>query len=97
MAITQAGIFLSHPPKVIKPSKPCPPTTVSIESAITSLETREYLMPFVPIDMPSETVIVLKITGLEPTEFAPFAAASASLSICILHGVTILQVDAIPT
>ena len=97
MAITQAGIFLSHPPMVTKPSKPCPPTTVSIESAITSLETSEYLIPLVPIDIPSETVIVLNITALEPTELTPFAADSASLSICILQGVTILHVEAIPT
>ena len=35
--------------------------TVSIEAAITSLETKEYLIPCVPIEIPSETVIVLKI------------------------------------
>ena len=97
IAITQAGIFLSHPPIVTNPSKPCPPTTVSIESAITSLETREYRIPFVPIDIPSETVIVLKITAFDPTEFAPSAADSASLSICMLQGVTILHVEAMPT
>ena len=43
--IKQPGIFLSHPPIVIKPSYPKQPTTVSIESAITSLETREYFIP----------------------------------------------------
>ena len=50
-----------------------------------------------PIDIPSETVIVLNMTALDPTESAPRAADSASLSICILHGVTILHVEAIPT
>ena len=49
-----------------------------MESAITSLEISEYLMPLVPIDMPSETVIVLNITDLDPTESAPLAADSAS-------------------
>ena len=68
-----------------------------MESAITSLETREYLIPFVPIEIPSETVIVLKITDFVPAESAPADADSASLSICILQGVTILHVEAIPT
>jgi hypothetical protein len=54
-------------------------------------------MPLVPIDIPSETVIVLKITDFDPTESAPLAADSASLLICMLQGVTILQVEAIPT
>ena len=92
-----AGIFLSQPPIVITPSNPCPPTTVSIESAITSLDTNEYRIPLVPIDIPSDTVMVLNITALEPALSAPFAAASASLSICILQGVTMLQVEATPT
>jgi hypothetical protein len=41
MAIAQPGMFLSQPPMVTKPSKPSAPTTVSIESAITSRETSE--------------------------------------------------------
>ena len=41
MAITQPGMFLSQPPIATSPSKPCAPTTVSIESAITSRETSE--------------------------------------------------------
>ena len=68
-----------------------------MESAITSLETREYLIPFVPIDIPSETLIVLKIMDLPPELFAPSAAASANRLICILQGVTMLHVEAIPT
>ena len=42
-----------------------------MESAITSLETSEYLMPGVPIDIPSETVIVLKIIDFPPALSAP--------------------------
>jgi hypothetical protein len=42
------------------------PITVSIESAITSRDTSEYFMPSVPIEIASETVMVLKITGLAP-------------------------------
>ena len=40
------------------------PTTVSMESAMTSRDTSEYLMPGVPIEMPSETVMVLKTIAL---------------------------------
>ena len=40
--------------------------TVSIESAITSRETRLYFMPSVPIEMPSLTVIVPNTCGIVP-------------------------------
>ena len=54
-------------------------------------------MPSEPIEIPSEMVMVLKITALPPAELMPFSVSSASLLMCILHGVTIDQVDAIPT
>jgi hypothetical protein len=41
MAIAHPGMFLSQPPMATKPSKPSAPTTVSIESAITSRDTSE--------------------------------------------------------
>jgi hypothetical protein len=41
MAITQPGMFLSHPPIATKPSNPSAATTVSIESAMTSRDTSE--------------------------------------------------------
>jgi hypothetical protein len=44
----------------------------------------------------SEMVMVLKITPLPPAELTPFSASSASLLMCILQGVTIDQVEAIP-
>ena len=50
-----------------------------------------------PIEMPSETVMVLNSTLLAPASSAPIAAASASSLMCMLHGVTIDQVDAMPT
>ena len=40
-AIMQPGMFLSQPPIATTPSKPCAPTTVSMESAITSRDTME--------------------------------------------------------
>jgi len=54
-------------------------------------------MPGVPMLIPSETVIVPKITDLPPAASAPAAASRASWSMCMLHGVTMLQVEAIPT
>ena len=86
--IKQPGIFLSQPPIAIKPSNPSHPATVSIESAITSLETKEYFMPSVPIEIPSEIVIVLNITGFRLFDLTPVLTASANLLICELHGVT---------
>ena len=59
-----------------------------MESAITSRETKEYFMPSVPIEIPSEMVMVLKITAFPPASFAPAAASLASSSMCMLHGVT---------
>ncbi len=41
MAITQAGMFLSHPPIATRPSKPSAAVTASIESAMISRDTSE--------------------------------------------------------
>jgi hypothetical protein len=53
-------------------------------------------MPGVPIEMPSETVIVPNTVALPPAPSAPLAAASASRSMCMLQGVSVLHVDATP-
>src|SRR5580658_4373113 len=47
--------------------------------------------------IPSETVIVPKMTAFPPAASAAAAASRASWSMCMLHGVTMLQVEAIPT
>ena len=96
MPMTQPGMFLSQPPMVTRPSRPSAPATVSIESAITSRDTSEYFMPSVPIEMASETVMVLKITGRAPAAAAPAAAWRARSSMCTLHGVTWLHVEQTP-
>ena len=57
-AISAPGMFLSQPPIASTPSCIWPRETVSIESAITSRDTSEHFMPSVPIEMPSEIVIV---------------------------------------
>ena len=59
MAIITPGMFLSQPGIEILASYHCPPITVSILSAFKSLDYRLYRMPFVPIEMPSDTPTVL--------------------------------------
>ncbi len=92
-AIRQAGMFLSHPPMVTTPSMPSAPTTVSTESAITSLETREYLIPGVPILMPSDTVMVPNGTAFPPDSSTPRTACLPNSSRWALQGVTMLQAE----
>src|ERR1700735_192758 len=96
MAIMQPGMFLSQPPMATRPSSSSQPITVSMESAMTSRDTSEYFIPCVPMEMPSEMVMVLKMSGLLPALATPSAAAMASLSMWMLHGVTWLQVEATP-
>ncbi len=79
-----------------RPSNISQPITVSMESAMTSRDTREYFIPCVPIEMPSEMVMVLKMSGLLPALATPSDAAMASLSMWMLQGVTWLHVDAMP-
>ena len=64
-------------------------TAVSIESAITSRETNEYFMPSVPIEMPSDTVIVPNICGIAPACFNAFSAFMASSFNPMLQGVMV--------
>ena len=53
-------------------------------------------MPGEPIEMPSETVMVLNSTLLAPAASTPAAASRASSARCMLHGVTFAQVEAMP-
>src|SRR4051812_49308999 len=53
-------------------------------------------MPGVPIEMPSDTVIVLKTTLFAPAASMPAAASFASSAMCTLQGVRFDQVDATP-
>ena len=56
MAIMPPGMFLSQPPQTSTPSIAWPLTEVSMQSAITSRETRLYFIASVPMPMPSVTV-----------------------------------------
>jgi hypothetical protein len=70
--------------------------TVSMESAITSRDTSEYFIPSVPIEIASDTVMVLKITGLPPALVTPAAASLDRPSMWTLQGVTWLHVEQTP-
>ena len=54
-------------------------------------------MPGEPMEMPSETVMVLNVTGFASALAIPSAAASARVLMCMLQGVRLLQVEAMPT
>ena len=46
--------------------------------------------------MPSETVMVPNTVALPPAPSTPRTAASARRSMCMLQGVSVLQVEAMP-
>ena len=54
-------------------------------------------MPGVPMEMPSDTVMLLNSDVLGAGRGHAFGHAAASSSMCMLHGVTRLQVEAMPT
>ncbi len=64
---------------------------------MTSRLGSENRMPSVPMEMPSDTVMVLKMSGAPPACCTPLLAMRASSSMCMLHGVTSLHVLAMPT
>src|SRR6185295_10431851 len=96
MAIMAPGMFLSQPPTASTPSILWAPQAVSIESAMTSRETREYFMPSVPIEIPSLTVTVPKVCGMAPAWRMASSARWTSRSSPALHGVMVLCALAIP-
>ncbi len=90
-------MFLSQPPIATTPSMLCAPHAVSMESAMTSRDTSEYFIPSVPIEIPSDTVMVPKIWGIAPRARAAASARRASTSSPALQGVMVLQPLAMPT
>ena len=66
MAMTQPGMFLSQPGRVMAASYYWAAMTVSMESAMRSRDWREKLMPSVPMEMPSLTPMVLKRMPTSP-------------------------------
>ena len=70
-AMTVPGIVLSQPLSATTPSKRCPRATSSMESAMTSRDTRLVRMPLVPIVIPSEIATVLSSIGVPPASRMP--------------------------
>jgi len=97
MPIIAPGMFLSQPPVARMPSRLWPLQTVSMESAITSRETSEYFMPSVPMEMPSEMVMVPKLTGIAPAARSASLARSAWAPMPMLQGVMVLWALPTPT
>ena len=97
MAIMAPGMFLSQPPMASRPSMLSALQAVSIESAITSRETREYFMPSVPMEMPSLTVMVPKVCGIAPAARSADSARVASTFRPRLQGVMVEYAFATPT
>ena len=64
---------------------------------MTSRDTREYFIPSVPIEIPSEIVMVLNNIGIPLLFLIPLAVCSAKSLMCMLQGVTMPQVEATPT
>ncbi len=68
----------------------------SIESAITSRETRLVFIPLVPIVMPSEMAIVLNSIGVAPAARMPSLTLAASARRWKLQGIASIHVEATP-
>ena len=96
-AIIMPGSDLSQPAKLTSASMRSACITVSTESAITSRLTSDARIPSWPIEMPSDTAMVLNSIGKPPAECTPSFACLASRSSGMLHGVTSFHDDATPT
>src|SRR5436309_2913013 len=97
IAIMLPGMFLSQPPTHRTPSMSCPFTAVSIESAITSRDTREYFIPSVPMPTPSVTVGKPNTCGLTPACSRAATARSTSGWMPALQGFMVEWPLATPT
>ena len=96
MPIIAPGMFLSQAASAITPSVLAAWQTVSMESAITSRDTREYFMPSVPMEMPSLTVMVPKVWGTPPAARRAASTRRARPPMPMLHGVMVLWPFATP-
>ncbi len=90
------GMVLSQPDKATTPSNRCPRATSSIESAITSRLISDAFIPSVPIEMPSDTAMVLYSMGVPPAALMPAFTRSDSRRRWKLQGMTSIQVFATP-
>src|SRR5437868_8124433 len=91
------GRLLSQPASVTMPSNRSPCIMHSTESAMISREESEARMPSVPIEMPSDTAMVVNSSGKPPATRTPSLAALARRDNGRLQGVTSFQEEAMPT
>ena len=90
------GMVLSQPDNATTPSNRCPRATSSIESAITSRLINEAFIPSVPIEIPSDTAMVLYSMGVPPAALMPAFTRSDNRRRWKLQGMTSIQVLATP-
>src|SRR5438128_8236919 len=89
-------MVLSQPDNATTPSNRCPRATSSIESAITSRLINEAFIPSVPIEMPSDTAMVLYSMGVPPAVLMPAFTRSDNRRRWKLQGMISIQVLATP-
>ncbi len=94
--MSMPGSDLSHPARVTRPSNRSACMTVSTESAMISRLTSEARMPSWPIEIPSDTAMVMNSSGNPPASVTPSLARLASRSRGRLHGVTSFHEEATP-
>ncbi len=90
------GRDLSHPARVTIPSKRSACIIISTESAMTSRLTSDARMPSWPMEMPSDTAMVMNSNGKPPESRTPDLARWARRARGRLHGVTSFHDDATP-
>ena len=96
-AISMPGKLLSHPASVTMASSRSACMTISTESAITSRDTSDARIPSWPMEMPSETAIVVNSIGNAFAARTPSLARLARRSSGMLHGVTSFHDEHTPT
>ena len=95
--MSMPGRLLSQPAKVTRPSKRSACITASTESAMISRLTSDARMPSWPIEMPSDTAMVMNSIGKPPASRTPTLERLASRSSGMLQGVTSFHDDATAT
>ena len=96
IAMMQPGMFLSQPGSEMLASYHWPPITVSMESAIRSRDCRDMDMPGVPMEMPSETPMVLKRNPTMSSAATPSFTCAARSIRCLLQGLPSHQTEEMP-
>ena len=96
MAINMPGTILSQLQISTSPSKGCAIAMISTESAMSSLEMREYFIPSWPMARPSHTPIVENSIGVPPATLTPAFTAEAISFKCRWPGIISFAEFAIP-